>query len=66
MDPYKLKYIGVVQILLEKHNRLCRLGAEFDDEEINQMQAIAADFNKDSTSLEMQPAGGCKWAIFDK
>jgi ribonuclease HIII len=69
-NDIKMKYMGLAQVLVAKHNQLvgalAMLGEEIDDEAIDQMTMVADDFNATSEVFEMVQNGGGTFAIFTK
>lgn len=62
----KAKYVGVVSVLVDKHNLLQHLGHEFCDEDMGIMDGIASDFNAACGALEMKRNGRQRYGIFQK
>lgn len=69
-NDIKMKYLGVAQVLVEKHNAVVEqirwTGMKPSSEITEQMEMIADDFNRISELYEMVPNGNGTFAIFEK
>ncbi len=69
-DNIKMNYLGVVRLLVEKHNLLQSVllmnDESVDDDSIAAMEWVASDFNRISETFEMVNNGDGKFAIFQK
>jgi hypothetical protein len=69
-NDIKMKYLGLAQVVVAKHNQLvgslAMSGEEIDDEAIDQMTMIADHFNTVSSVYAMVQNGGGTFAIFTK
>lgn len=66
MSDLKMKYIGVVTVLVEMQNLLCKSDPESAKEMAEVLDRIADDFHGIATKLDMQRNGGSRFGIFER
>lgn len=64
-QAFRLKYIGTVNLLIEKHNHLANFDM-LDTEDVEIMENVAGDFNRLIETQEMKKNGRNKFAIFGR